>query len=63
MLNSTSLEFIVKVDSKGRISIPIRIRVKLKMLEGSLVKIVEKEGYLLLFPLKKEAEQGDYGEG
>jgi len=33
------------------------------MLEGSLVKIVEKEGYLLLFPLKKEAEQGDYGEG
>ena len=39
-----------KVDSKGRISIPIGFRVKLKLIEGSRVKIVLKKDRLILVP-------------
>ena len=41
---------ISKVDSKGRITIPIGFRAKLRLLEGSDVRIVLKNKKLIIFP-------------
>ena len=46
---------IAKVDSKGRISIPIALRAKLNLLEGTRVKIVLNKGKLIIIP--KNIEQ------
>jgi len=44
------LSTISKVDKKGRISIPIQLRAKLGLLEGRFVKIIFKNGSLILIP-------------
>ncbi len=41
---------ISKIDSKGRVSIPICLRVKLKLLEGSRVKFLLLKDRLLIIP-------------
>lgn len=41
---------ISKIDSKGRISIPIDLRARLNLIEGSTVKIILKDRKLVLIP-------------
>jgi len=41
---------ISKVDKKGRISIPIRLRAKLNLVEGRFVKITFRNNSLILVP-------------
>ena len=41
---------ISKVDKKGRISIPIRLRAKIGLVEGRFVKITFKNNSLILIP-------------
>ena len=42
------------VDSKGRISIPIGLRAKLKLLEGSKVRILKRRKSLVIIPCSDE---------
>lgn len=42
----------VSLDSKGRISIPIGLRAKLGLLEGSKVRIVLNKGRLIITPIQ-----------
>ena len=44
---------ISKVDSKGRISIPVGLRWKLRLKEGSLVRISKRKNFLVLFPFSE----------
>jgi len=41
---------ISKVDSKGRITIPIGLRAKLKLLEGSEVRMILNKNKLIVTP-------------
>ena len=50
MIYFTLLTAISKVDSKGRISIPIRLRAKLNLVEGRFVKITFQDNSLILIP-------------
>lgn len=52
MIQFTLFSFVSKVDSKGRVSIPIKLRAKLKIIEGCRVKILAKKGRLILIPEK-----------
>lgn len=45
---------ISKVDSKGRISVPIGLRAKVKLVEGSRVKILKRRKSLLIVPCSDE---------
>jgi len=48
-----------KVDSKGRVLIPIKIRAKLKILEGSRVRFLLLKDKLILLP---ENQDNFYGQ-
>lgn len=50
MIYFTLFSAISKVDSKGRISIPIGLRLKLNLLEGSIVKIALNDKKLIIIP-------------
>lgn len=50
MIHFISSSFISRIDSKGRISIPIRLRAKLKLVEGSKVRIIENKNRLIIIP-------------
>jgi len=47
---------ISRVDKKGRISIPVGLRLKLRLLEGSNVKIVLNKKRLIVTP---DSDDGD----
>ncbi|MEM3019177.1 MAG: AbrB/MazE/SpoVT family DNA-binding domain-containing protein [Candidatus Bathyarchaeia archaeon] len=47
----------VKVDEKGRVIIPKRIREKAKLKEGSYVKIKADEGSIIIEPLGPIADK------
>lgn len=57
--------YISKIDSKGRISIPIALRLKLKLIEGSSVYCIQKGKKLILIPANGQsgikASIGDCG--
>ena len=53
----TLVRAISKVDSKGRISIPIGFRWKLKLIEGSAVKIILKKNILIVSPNSGEDDE------
>lgn len=53
MIYFTLVSAISKVDSKGRISIPIGLRAKLGLVEGSNVKIVLEKNRLVVTPDSK----------
>lgn len=44
------LALFLKLILKGRITIPIRLRAKLRLLEGSKVKLLFENGKLILIP-------------
>ena len=46
----TLFSAVSKVDSKGRISIPIGLRAKLRLTEGTRVDIILKKDRLILLP-------------
>jgi len=46
--------FTSKIDSKGRISIPLQLRAKLRLLEGSNVSIFIKNKQIVLTPVKND---------
>ena len=46
--------FILRIDSKGRVTLPIRIRAKLKVLEGESIEgLVTEDGFLIRKKRKK----------
>lgn len=47
----TNFSSSTKLDSKGRITIPMRIRAKLNLLEGSKLKLLVEENKILLVPI------------
>lgn len=47
-----------KIDKKGRISIPIGLRAKLRMLEGTRVEIILRNGKLILLPYGQSGVNG-----
>lgn len=58
MVYFTPVSVISKVDSKGRVSIPIGFRYKLKLVEGSSIYFQLKKNRLILIPV----ENGDKNE-
>jgi AbrB family looped-hinge helix DNA binding protein len=42
--------YISRVDSKGRITIPIGLRARLRLLEGSSVRIIRKGRAIVVLP-------------
>jgi len=51
------MSVIVRVDSRGRITIPKKLRVKLNIEEGTLLEALHEENKIILKPLKSIAEQ------
>ena len=56
---------ISKIDSKGRVSIPMPVRARLKLLEGSEVRLSVRDGCIYILPLDGRnstmASAGDCG--
>jgi len=49
------MSYVVKIDDRGRILLPLDVRRKLGLKKGSrLVLRIKEEGYLEAFPLEKE---------
>lgn len=56
MIYFTLVSAISKVDSKGRISIPIGLRAKLGLVEGSSVRIILEKNRLIITPNSKNGQ-------
>ncbi|MBI4176792.1 MAG: MraZ N-terminal domain containing protein [Candidatus Aenigmarchaeota archaeon] len=48
--SNSSSACISRIDRKGRIFIPIRLRAKLRLLEGTDIVIAASDGCLIVFP-------------
>ena len=62
MIQFTLFSAISKIDSKGRVSIPVKLRWKLRLTEGSCVKILKRKNSLVLVPFSEE-DTLEYGQG
>ena len=57
LLSFVGKMFVVNVDSRGRVLIPKELRDKVKIREGTRVKVDVKEGKIVIEPLKPIADK------